>query len=81
MDPNITQPQHAEDYKERREKILDWDVHIVSYKAGERYYCKVDDIVPGAVIARGEGDAREHAEAQAVANAKLILSRKPRFRV
>ncbi|MGQ0656670.1 MAG: hypothetical protein ACT4NU_01010 [Chromatiales bacterium] len=81
MDPNDTQARRAEGYRERREKILDWDVHIVCYKSGDRYYCKIDDIEPGAVIARAEGDAMEYAEAEALAIAKLHLSRRRRFKV
>jgi len=81
MDGKDTQASHAEGYQERREKILDWEVHVVTYKSGDRYYCKIDDINPGAVIARGDGDAPKHAEAQALALAKAYLSRKPRFKV
>ncbi len=71
----------VEEYVEQREAILDWEVGIVSYKLGERYYCKIDNVSPGAAIARGEGTTREQARAQALAQAKDRLSRTRQFKV
>jgi ribosomal protein S12 methylthiotransferase accessory factor YcaO len=37
------------------------------------YYCTVDNVDPGAVIARAKGATREEAEAEAIAKAKERL--------
>jgi hypothetical protein len=36
----------------------------------ETYYCTVDSVDPGAVIARAKGATREEAETNAIAKAK-----------
>lgn len=69
----------AEEYVKRQDKILEWDVAIVSYKLGQRYYCTIDNVSPGAAIARADGDTREQAEAEALAQAKERLARTRRF--
>ncbi len=71
----------AEEYLERRDTLLGWEVGIVSYKLGERYYCKIDNVSPGAAIARGEGATRAEAEAEALAQAKARLAQTRQFKV
>ena len=46
-----------EDYTRRREQVEGWDINIVSYKLGKTYRCTIDNVSPGANIARGEGDS------------------------
>ncbi len=60
----------AEEYTQRREKVGDFEINIVSYRLGDRYYCKVDNVSPGAVVARREGSTRAEAEQAAVAIAR-----------
>jgi len=50
-----------------------WPIGIVSFKLGERWICHVDNVSPGAVIARGEGATREDAEARALVTARQRL--------
>jgi hypothetical protein len=70
-----------EDYTRRREQVEGWDINIVSYKLGKTYRCTIDNVSPGANIARGEGDSREAAEAQALETARLRLARTRRHPV
>ena len=65
----------AEDYRRRREPLGDWEVGITSYKLGGRYCCEVDNVSPGARLARGEGPTRDEAEAQALNKAREMLAR------
>ena len=65
----------AEDYQRRREEIGGWPVGIVSYRLGDRFFCEVDNVSPGARIARAEGATREEAERAAVADALRRLGR------
>jgi hypothetical protein len=55
----------SEDFQERREQIGGWDVNIVSYRIGDRFYCTIDNVDPGARFARAEGSTREEAEGTA----------------
>jgi hypothetical protein len=64
---------HPSAYQERRESVPPFQIHITSYKLHEIYYCWVDDVDPGAVIARSKGDTREDAEQKAVKKAKERL--------
>ncbi len=70
-----------EDYTRRREQAEGWDINIVSYKLGNTYRCEIDNVSPGANIARGEGDSREAAEAQALETARRRLARTRRHPV
>jgi hypothetical protein len=65
----------AEDYQRRREELAGWPVGIVSYRLGERYICEIDNVSPGARIARAEGSSREDAEGKALADAARRLGR------
>ncbi|MCA9636473.1 MAG: hypothetical protein KC420_10650 [Myxococcales bacterium] len=48
-------------------------MNITSYKLLDRFLCKVDNVSPGAVIARGEGPTRAAAEEDALSNARRRL--------
>jgi hypothetical protein len=63
----------SEDFRERRDEIGGWAVNIVSYKLGDRYYCTIDNVDPGARFARAEGGTREEAEAVALEKATRHL--------
>jgi hypothetical protein len=71
----------AEDYAERRVEIEGWPVNLTSYKLGGVYHCKVDNVSPGAAIARTSGATREEAEAKALAQARERLARTRRHSV
>ena len=65
----------AEDYQRRREELAGWPVGIVSYRLGERFICEIDNVSPGARIARSEGATREEAEQAARTAASRRLGR------
>ena len=71
-------PMRAEEYSERTEPLEPFALHVVSYRLGQTYYCTVDNVDPGAVIARSEGLSREAAESGAIARAKERLGRSRR---
>lgn len=72
---------HPEQYRRRREHVEGWDINIVSYKLGERYLCEIDNVDPGARIARSEGATPEEAEARALEMARARLARTQRHPV
>ncbi|MGH6903133.1 MAG: hypothetical protein ACREIR_10375 [Geminicoccaceae bacterium] len=65
----------AEDYQRRRQELAGWPVGIVTYKLGERYVCEIDNVSPGARLARAEGSTREEAERAAIETAERRLGR------
>jgi hypothetical protein len=65
----------AEDYQRREEQLAGWPVGIVSYRLGDTWYCEIDNVSPGARIARAEGATREEAERDAKAAAQRRLGR------
>jgi hypothetical protein len=65
----------AEAYQRRREELAGWPVGIASYRLGERFVCEIDNVSPGARLARAEGATREEAEGAAMAVAERRLAR------
>ena len=65
-------------YERRHTTLEGWNIGITSYKLRDRFYCKVDNVDPGATIARAQGDTREAAESEALrkAGARLMLTRR-----
>jgi hypothetical protein len=49
-------PEH---YREDSFELAGWPVHMVSYKLGDMWICKIDNVSPGAQIARSRGATRE----------------------
>jgi hypothetical protein len=52
----------AEDYQRRRQELAGWPVGILSYKLNDRFICEIDNVSPGARVARAEGATREKTE-------------------
>jgi hypothetical protein len=67
-----------EEYKEASFELAGWAVHMTSYKLGEKYIAKIDNVSPGAQIARAEGATREEAESKATEDAQRRLQRTKR---
>ncbi len=65
----------AEDYSERELGVAGWPVRLTSYKLGDTYYCKADNVSPGAAIARTTGATRQEAEEAALEKARQRLER------
>ena len=65
----------VEEYKERKVELAGWEVQLTSYKLGDVYHCKADNVSPGAALARTTGGTREEAETQAMERAEELLGR------
>jgi hypothetical protein len=65
---------NVENHEERRIAISGWDVNLRSYRIGDIYYCKADNVSPGANIARSSGATRDEAEQKAIAKATERLA-------
>lgn len=63
----------SDEFSERRDELAGWPVNVVSYRIGDRFYCTVDNVDPGARIARADGSSREAAEAAAIEKATRYL--------
>ncbi len=70
-----------EDFAERNLELAGWPVHVVTYRLGKLYYCKVDNVSPGAQVARASAASREEAEQQALAKAGERLAATRRQKV
>ena len=64
-----------ENYSERLLESNGWPLRLISYRLGETFYCKADNVSPGALIARTTGATREEAEAKAIETAGERLAR------
>ncbi len=69
----------AENYTERRDVIDRWPVNIVTYGIGDTYYCTIENVDPGARIARADGATREEVERAALAKAQRYLKQTRTF--
>ena len=65
----------AEEYQERTVEVLGWPVNLTSYRLGEVFHCKADNVSPGAALARTTGATRDEAEKKALERAEQLLSR------
>jgi hypothetical protein len=72
---------NVENHAERRIDIHGWEVNLRSYQIGDTYYCKADNVSPGANIARSTGATREEAEQKAIAKATERLAATKRHSV
>ena len=61
------------DYSERVVDVGGWTVHLTSYALGGKYYCKADNVDPGACLTRADGSSKAEAERAALAQAEKCL--------
>ena len=64
-----------EEYSEHVVDVDGWQVNLTSYKLGDVYHCKADNVSPGAWLARTSGATREEAEQKAFERARQLLAR------
>lgn len=64
----------AEDYRRRIEELDGWSMRITSYRLGGRYVAIVDNVSPGAEVARAEAESRDEAEHLATEDARSLLA-------
>ncbi len=65
----------VEEHSRRQQQVGRWRINIVSYKLGDQYICTVDNVEPGATLARAEGPTREEAEKKAIQRAEEMLAK------
>jgi hypothetical protein len=68
-----TDTLRSEEFRETRQELGGWPINVVSYRIGDRYYCSIDNVEPGARFARAEGSTREEAESIALEKAGRYL--------
>jgi hypothetical protein len=71
----------AEAYQERKVEVGGWQVNLASYKLGETWHSKADNVSPGASLSRTTGATREEAEEKALRRAEALLARTKRHAV
>jgi len=71
----------VEEYAERQIDIDGWPVNVTSWRLGETWHGKADNVSPGATLARIVASSREEAEQKAIARARELLSRTHRREV
>lgn len=70
--------EKVEGYAERKLEVSGWPVNLTSYKLGDLYHAKADNVSPGANLARTTGATREEAERLALDRAGELLARTQR---
>ncbi len=65
----------AEEFSERTVDVDGWQCRLTTYRLGDVYHCKADNVSPGASLARATGATKEEAEAHALKRATELLSR------
>ena len=69
------------DYSERTLELASWPVKVTSYALDGVYHATVDNVSPGAWIARAEGATKAAAEEKALAIAGERLAKTRRTTV
>jgi hypothetical protein len=69
----------SEEFRETKQELDGWPINIVSYRIGSTYYCSIDNVSPGARVARAEGPTREAAESTALEKAARYLKQTRRM--
>jgi len=64
-----------EEYSEREMELEGWPVKITTYRLDSEYHCTIDNVSPGAWIARTTGQTRQEAEQKAISKAREKLAR------
>lgn len=68
----------AEEFAERSLELAGWPVNISSYRLGDAWHAKADNVSPGAALARATGASREEAENGVIERARNLLARTKR---
>ena len=63
----------SEDFRETKRELDGWPINITSYRVGDKWYCTIDNVSPGARFARAEGATRDEAEGTALEKAARYL--------
>lgn len=77
----VSTTMKPEEVVEKQTTVAGWPVHLLSYRLGDQYVCIVDNVSPGARLARVYGKTREEAEKTALEKAAEMLARTRRLPV
>ena len=69
------------EYSEKLLRLAGWPVRLTSYRLGDNYYCKADNVDPGACLTRTDGATKEEAEENAKNRAEEYLSQTRRYSI
>ena len=69
------------EYSENLLRLAGWPVRLTSYRLGDNYYCKADNVDPGACLTRTDGATKEEAEENAKNRAEEYLSKTRRYSI
>ena len=69
------------EYSEKLLRLAGWPVRLTSYRLGDNYYCKADNVDLGACLTRTEGATKEEAEENAKNRAEEYLSQTRRYSI
>jgi hypothetical protein len=69
------------DYSERIVDHDGWQIRLTTYKLGDTWHTKADNVSPGACVARASAPAKQEAETQALDKARQLLGRTRRIPV
>lgn len=65
----------VEEHSKRQQQVRQWKVNIASYRLGGLYYCTVDNVEPGATLARAQALTQDEAEKEALEKAERMLAK------
>jgi len=68
-----------QDYSERIVDVGEWQVRITSFRLGNEYFAKADNVSPGAWLARAAASTKERAEKEVLDHATARLARTRRI--
>jgi hypothetical protein len=69
------------DYSERIVEHEGWQVRLTTYKLGDTWHTKADNVSPGACLTRSTASSKQEAENQALEKARRLLGRTRRIPV
>jgi hypothetical protein len=72
---------NPEELSQREFELQGWPVRLTSYRLGEVWHVKIENLSPGAWLARAHAASREAAEKEALETASRRLGRTRRTKV
>lgn len=68
-----------QEYSERIVDVGEWQVRVTSFRLGDEYFAKADNVSPGAWLARAAAATKERAEKEVLDHAATRLGRTRRL--
>lgn len=71
----------TQNFSKRKAEAAGWQVSVSTYQLNDKFYCTVDNVNPGAWIAKTEGTTREETEKKALERAQELLAQTRKVKV